>query len=150
MICHPLTRLSRRDRQLLLALREHALLGFASGEVIPRIDDKLAAAILQPAGELSDHVQIGSRFVCGTTPQWRRWTRLVTSPGELREPDDLVVTSPLGMAALGIAEGSLIAVAQTGLTLWIGQVLPPVPAGAEMATSLDAFAEPDAVSHLLL
>lgn len=149
MTCHPIARLSWRDRQLLLALREHALLGFSSGDIIPCIDDKLAAAPLQLAGKLDDHVQIGSRFVYSAAQHSRQWTRLVLSARKVTGSDDLILTSPLGMAALGMPEGSVVAVAQIGLTLWIHEVLPPAPVSAEMATSLDAFADP-AASHRLL
>lgn len=100
----PIDRLCRRDHQLLQALREHASLGFASQEVLDRLERKLSSSeVIDSYPTSNGHVQIGSTIRCDLDDRITMTLRLVLSARMVREPGDVPATSSLGIELLGCA-----------------------------------------------
>lgn len=149
MIDNIVARLTRRDRDLLLALREHAIVGFAPYEVIDHIERKLAlAVVLAETESRPECVQIGSELVFRAGPSSVVSAKLVLSPGRAIGPGHVVVTTPLGLALLGMPAGATLSVEEPGPAIRIDAVKPPVPLGPGMATSVCDFMQQNTQIHL--
>lgn len=128
----PKARLTRRDRDLLLALREHAALGFAPPVVRDRIEWKLAVAeILSPRENPDGYVQIGSIITCRFDEVSPGSLRMVLSERLVSGAEDVAVTSALGIAILGMCEGNLTDVPGEVGNVRVVTVTPPRPSGGD-------------------
>lgn len=109
MINAPTARISFRDRNLLEALREHALLCGGPADLPERIDRKLASSIKLKEHDPEEHdrVMIGSTLVCKIASE-RLVVKLVLSEALVRAPGDVPVTRQLGLDLLGLPAGASI------------------------------------------
>lgn len=127
-------KLTYRDYHLLLALREHASLGFAEPDVIDRITRKLADSESMLADETcARFAQIGSLVTFCLDERLQVCSKLVLSPRVLEGPGDIPITTALGMALLGMSEGSVPIVERQKVS--VTRVVTPHAPGHQMANS---------------
>jgi transcription elongation GreA/GreB family factor len=139
------SRLTRRDRLLLQALREHARLGFGPAGLISMIDRKLSASgHLEDDAE--DHATIGSTLDCRLNEELVV-LKLLLREALIREPGEIAVTTPCGMALLGLPVGAQTASGTPPVTITIEGITGPDRAPPEMMTSL-AGSQPHSL-HLM-
>lgn len=139
MSVNPTARLTSRDRDLLLAVQDHALAGFAPLDIVDRIERKLAAAVvLTERLCLADCVQIGSDVAFRIGREDERLATLVLN-GRQAYPDPVTIASPLGLALLGMPAGVTVSVEGQAPALRIDAVTPPVQPAPAMATSVSEF-----------
>lgn len=132
----PRAKLTYRDYHLLLALQEHASLGFAEPEVLDRITRKLTESeILSGEQNSDDIVQIGSLVTFMLDGGLQVSSRLMLSPRVLRNPGDISTITPLGMALLGTREGNMQPVSELDNIIRVARVIPPCEQDHEMTSS---------------
>lgn len=114
------------------------MLGLAPYEVVDRIVRKLARTVLLAETESDPEcVQIGSALTFRSGTGSVVSTKLVISVRQ--GPGQVVVTTPLGLALLGMPSGATLTVCAQGPAFRIDEVVPPMPPSPGMATSVSDF-----------